>query len=141
MQLAAVILTCSRIVSPNAVYVFCTPHSNTSTAAVVLHAAADPNLPLLLRLPLLLLQVEFSGAFQRAFENLTNVNLRESVTNAMERLARGKWPIIMRNDAAVPEQYRGIIQVLWVEGLRVIWMVDVDHDTRKQVGGLCSGMV
>jgi hypothetical protein len=104
---------------------------------VVSHAAADPRRALLL----LLLQVRFTQPFQQALDGLANVKLRESVTNAMERLARGNWPTIMRSDAAVPEHYHGIIQVLWVGGLRLIRMVDVDQDNRKQVGGFRKGML
>jgi hypothetical protein len=102
---------------------------------VGLHVAANSNVPppppLLL---LLLLQVDFTEPYMRNFKNLANPNLQEIVANAVERLARGKWPSNMLPHAAVPEQYKAIIQVFWVEGLCVIWMVDVDRDTRKQVG-------
>jgi hypothetical protein len=87
---------------------------------------------------LLLLQVWLTAACKRAYKSLQDAGLYNSVTDAFNWLAHGGWPAKMHKDPAVPTQYQAIIHVYEVKGLRLIWMVDVDHNTHKQVGGLCT---
>jgi hypothetical protein len=72
---------------------------------------------------------------------LGRAELAGDVTQAVNCLACGHWEEGAWIHPSVPEKFKYIIKRLEVKGLRVIWMVDVDQDTRTQVGGLCTGML